>query len=229
MKSYLLIGDIHSQGRPLSAALKYCKRHGRIPVLLGDLFDSRCDESMTVYVWHQAKIAQETLGAIILNSNHQARLLNFLKEDFESPAHTSETWRSLAEFSEAGINMKELEDWLCSLPDGFVFRDSKGVQYACAHAFFPAHLLDAKKEESYTIKALDARDQELMVWGIYDHRRRRVRWWKEEAKRSWIRVAGHYHTVYSGESSLVLDANSGYPDGKVAAYDVENQEVIYFD
>jgi len=229
MTNYLLIGDIHSQGKPLSKALKYCQSKNLTPVLLGDLFDSRCDESMTVYVWHQTKIAQESHGAIVLNSNHQVRLLGFLNENFESPAHTSETWRTLAEFSEAGVDLGELKEWLLSRPDGFVFRDSTGRQYACAHAYFPAQLLDTKRQDDYTVNSTSESERELMLWGIYDHLHRRVKWWKDRAKRSWVRVAGHYHTVVNEESTIILDANSGYPDGKVVAFDVEAQELIYFD
>ena len=80
--SYLLIGDIHSQGSPLAKALEFARERSLTPIFLGDLFDSRCDNSDTLYVYNQVRSAVKRLGAIALNSNHQVRLRNFLDADF---------------------------------------------------------------------------------------------------------------------------------------------------
>ena len=228
--SYLLIGDIHSQGPPIAKALKYAKDNGLTPVFLGDLFDSRCDESDTIYVYNLVRVAQKELGAVVLNSNHQVRLRNFLNAEFESPSYTSETWRSFAEFEEAGVDMEELLDWLGQRPDGFSFRDKDGRLHCCSHAYFPLKWVDHEQgqDEQRVFYCNDSHEEELVVWGPYNSRRHRVKWWKDETPRSWTRCAGHYHTVYTSENNVVLDANSGYPDGSVPAYVVDTKELVYF-
>ena len=228
---YLLIGDIHSQGRPLAKVLEFARLRSLTPVFMGDLFDSRCDNSDTIYVYNQVRSAVRRLGAIALNSNHQVRLRNFLDADFESPSYTSETWRSFAEFQEAGIDMDDLRSWLGSLPDGFSFKDKDGRLHGCAHAYFPLKWVDheTKEGEAKAYYASSPDDEEAVVWGPHRHGRRRLHWWEDETPRSWTRCAGHYHLVYVSENNIVLDANSGYPDGKLPAYDIDSQEVVYFD
>ena len=229
--SYLLIGDIHSQGPPLTKALAYAKAKGLVPVFLGDLFDARRNNSNTLYVYNAVRVAQKEMGAIVLNSNHQVRLRNFLDADFESPSYTSETWRSFAEFQESGVSMDELRTWLGGLPDGFSFRSKAGRLYGCSHAYFPLKWVDheTKEGEARVYYASSPDDEEAVVWGPHRHGRRRLHWWEDETPRSWTRCAGHYHTVYVSENNIVLDANSGYPDGKLPAYDIDSQEVVYFD
>ena len=227
--SYLLIGDIHSQGKPLARVLRCARERALRPVFLGDLFDSRCDNSDTTYVYNLVRLAQKELDAVALNSNHQVRLRNFLDQQFESPSYTSETWRSYYEFKEAGVDMGELREWLGSLPDGFSFKDKDGRLYGCSHAYFPLKWVDHEQVGCRTFVAEDADDEETVVWGPHRHGRRRLHWWKDETPRSWTRCAGHYHTVYVTENNIVLDANSGYPDGQVPAYDVDAKELVYFD
>lgn len=227
---YLLIGDIHSQGKPLSKALHYAKENNLKPVFLGDVFDSRCEESQTLYVYNLLRLAQKEVGAVILNSNHQVRLRRFLKDDFDSPAKASETWRTLFEFKEAGVDLKELKNWLGQLPDGFSFIDKDGRQFCCAHAYFPFDWVDhdMKPGDERVNYAMTEQELELSSWGPYNSLRKRVRWWEDDSARSWTRVAGHYHTVHVGENNLVLDANSGYPDGRVPTYNSDTKEVVYF-
>ena len=229
--SYLLIGDIHSQGRPLAKVLEFARLRSLTPVFLGDLFDSRCDNSNTIYVYNQVRLAQKEMRAVVLNSNHQVRLRNFLDQEFESPSYTSETWRSYYEFKEAGVDMDELKDWLGQCVDGFSFKDKDGRLYGCSHAYFPLKWVDHDmKYGEARVYFCDGRDdEETVVWGPHRHGRRRLHWWKDETPRSWTRCAGHYHTVYVTENNIVLDANSGYPDGQVPAYDVDAKELVYFD
>ena len=228
MKNYLLIGDIHSQGSDLALVLKYAKANNCTPIFLGDLFDSRCDNSETIYVWNQVKVAQSELGAIVLNSNHQERLLSHLKGHPDSPSIASETWRTHAEFEEAGVDLNELKTWLGGLPDGFVFRDCEGVQYGCSHAYFPSRYLHSDTKEDYAVFAASEHDKQSMAWGPYDHRHRRIKWWKDAYDPTWIRCAGHYHVVHLDQKSIVLDANSGFHDGKIPAYNVNAKELVYF-
>jgi hypothetical protein len=227
--SYLLVGDIHSQGPGLAQAIKYARENELRPIFLGDVFDSRCDNSNTIYVWNQLRVAQKELGAVVLNSNHQVRLRNFLDADFESPSYTSETWRTLAEFQEAGVDMEELRDWLGQRPDGVSFLDKDGRFHGCSHAYFPLSWVDHKQTDGIRVYyCKDRNEEEQVVWGPHRHGHRRLRWWEDETPRSWTRCAGHYHTVYKSENNVVLDANSGYPDGRVPAYVVDIKELVYF-
>lgn len=226
MKKYAFIGDIHSQGQPLAAALAFVRHRGLTPIFLGDLFDSRCDTSDSVWVYHQVKLAQTELNGIVLNSNHQDRLLKFLYGTFEDPSFTSETWRTLNEFENAGLSREKLIEWLESFHHGFIFHDSRGQEFRCSHAYFPVELASKVDENGFVDPETDSQKVQ-MLWGIFHHQRR-IKWWKKEAKHPWVRVAGHYHTVCVNEKQIVLDANCGYEGGELPVYDVEAQELVLF-
>jgi DNA integrity scanning protein DisA with diadenylate cyclase activity len=72
---YAIIGDVHSDAKKLKRALDYAKEHELKVILLGDLFDSRCDYSDSVKVYELVKNS----GAIVLQSNHQEKLIRYLK------------------------------------------------------------------------------------------------------------------------------------------------------
>lgn len=231
-KSYFLIGDVHSQGTILAKALVHAKARNLTPVFLGDLFDSRCVNSETIYVYHQVRLAEKELGAVVLNSNHQHRLLNFLNGKTESPSYTEETWRSMAEFEESGLDLGELIQWLENLPAGFVFRDKRGHKYACAHAYFPPHLMKSQDGDWLLTQVSEDQKYEMAwgpVWPTKEGRYRRRYWWREEHSRNWTMCAGHYHTVWIDDKSIVLDANCGYESGMLPAYEVDNQILVHFD
>jgi hypothetical protein len=229
MTSYFLIGDIHSQGSLLAKALAYAKSRNLTPIFLGDLFDSRCENSETIYVYHQVRLAEKEMGAIVLNSNHQERLLNFLHGDTEPVYYTEETWRTLAEFQESGLDLDEVIGWLSSLPLGYVFQDSRGVTYGCAHAYYPEHLLPSHCTEKFKLWSVDSESlAQDIVWGPHKKDGRRRWWWKEKSSRDWVRCAGHYHTVWVDEHSIVLDANCGYEAGLLPCYEVEAKVLVHF-
>ncbi len=231
MANYMLIGDVHSQGTAFSKALKYTKERSLTPVLLGDLFDSRTTNSETVYTYNLVRDAQRD-GAIVLNSNHQHRLLTTLTDrtSNEVAVYNAETWRSVAEFDEAQIDTDELVTWLSSLPDGFVFYCKNGREHCCAHAYFPTQLRMKTDTVpySYTVKTDEPELKEKMLWGPYDSACRRVRWWRKDPQQSWVRCAGHYHTVFQGENNIVLDAGAGFDGGEIPGWDVNKREFVTF-
>jgi hypothetical protein len=227
--TYAIIGDVHSQGRPLELALAHCKENNLTPILLGDLFDSRCVASETISVWHQARSAQRELGAIILNSNHQVRLIEAISGGLEYGDYCLETFRTLDEFAEEGMDLETVSDWLKDLPDGFVFRDDTGREHCCAHAYFPITLRQPNRQDSYTVHARSDEEIQKMVWGPYNQDGRRFHWWKHAAiNQTFTRVAGHYHKVLVSEASIILDSNAGYRDGYVPLYEVDAKNLIYF-
>lgn len=231
-KSYFLIGDVHSQGTILSKALAHAKARKLTPVFLGDIFDSRCANSETIYVYHQVRLAEKELGAIVLNSNHQLRLLNFFNGETESPSYAEETWRTMAEFEDSGLDLREICEWLDSLPAGFVFSDKYGRRHACAHAYFPPQLM-RKGEEEWFVTDISKDQRYEMAWGpvwpTKGGRYRRRYWWREDHLRNWTMCVGHYHTVWVDDKSIVLDANCGYEAGMLPAYEVDNKVLVHFD
>ncbi|MGI9458470.1 MAG: hypothetical protein ACR2NF_00590 [Pirellulales bacterium] len=227
--TYAIIGDVHSQGSLLSAALSHCKKRGLTPILLGDLFDSRCEIDETLYTRNLAMTAQREMGAIILNSNHQERLVDAISGELEYGKYCEETFRSLTVFATSHVNLTGLSDWLESLPDGFVFWDKDGLEHCCAHAYFPARLRQPGQTEPYTVEATDDETKQKMVWGPYNSNGTRYHWWKHVSEnQSFVRVAGHYHILRNEPGAIVLDANAGYEDGLVPLYEVDAKKLVYF-
>jgi hypothetical protein len=211
--NYAFIGDIHSQISALRKALNYCNENGCIPVLLGDLFDSRMKTSDSVAVYNTVRQAVEN-GAIALRSNHQNKLERYargnnvlLKEGFD---------RTVRDFQEAGICLTEVGQWLETFPYGIALRDSRGVEYRCAHAMFPRWVLVPENYDGiYRVNEVTRKAKDYMLYGprragaVWPQDETRVYWWEEESDRDWVRVAGHYHHVHVSDKSLVLDGQMG--------------------
>jgi len=226
--SYLLVGDIHSQGKPLAKALKYAEKYSLRPIFLGDVFDSRCDTSDSVYVYHKIRVAEKEQNAVTLNSNHQVRLRKFLSNDLNKGT-AAETIRTLTELTESGIDMEEVKNWLHACPSGFAFRDGTGRLYGCAHAYFPQKWINQIESDPMKFFTENEEEEQAVVWGPYTSSCHRIKWWNKNVGKKWTRCAGHYHKVVVNDSSIILDGNAGFPAGKVAAFNVSNQEVVYFD
>lgn len=207
MRDYVLIGDIHSQYRPLWEALAYCQNNARIPVILGDVFDSRCDFSDSVGVFQLLKHAQKELGAIILRSNHQDKLERYLKGN--NVRVSPELQRTIDDFLHGEISSSELLNWLESLPYGFCFKKGD-KEYRCSHAYFPSWVEVPDYPVFHFVHDVPRKAQQLMMYGP-SHRENngRVFWWEKESGRQWVRVAGHYHVVHQSDKNLVLDAGCG--------------------
>jgi hypothetical protein len=234
MKRLALIGDIHSQIAPLQSAWQHCQDHNLTPLFLGDLFDSRTDTSDTVAVYNLVRKIQEQTGAIVLNSNHQDKLMRVLRGNPVRLDFVPELKRSLAEFDEAGVDREELLEWLIGCPHGYVFRDSAGTEYRCAHALFPSWVEVPEYEVDYCVGAVGNKAKDLMLYGPRNREtRQRVEWWLLESQREFVRVSGHYHVVHTDSKSLVLDSGCGggawvRDAGALSLWDVERQELTAF-
>jgi len=210
--NFAIIGDIHSQIEPLLQALTYCEENGKVPLLLGDLFDSRVEESYSAEVYREARAATER-GAVILRSNHQNKLERYIRGN-NVHLDTSIN-KTLSDFKEAGIPLEEVGEWLNSFPYGVVFQDSRETEYRCAHAMFPRWLLVPPYEGVYYVEQVTRKAADYMLFGprrpgsVWPQDETRVFWWEEESDRDWVRVAGHYHHVHVSEKSLVLDGGMG--------------------
>jgi hypothetical protein len=203
-------------------ALQYCLAEGLTPILLGDLFDSRCGTSDSVGVYRAVRQIEEQIpGTIILQSNHQNKLIRLLKGNKVKVFGGLQT--TMEDFKDAGCTMANMVDlvlpWLEAMPYGFVFRDSSGTEYRCAHACFPRRLIVPEYEGSHLIMAdsLQRKEMDTMLYGPFykvttedgKSSSERLPWWLEDDGNSWVRVAGHYHKVHIGNNNLVLDGQMG--------------------
>jgi hypothetical protein len=243
MKKFAFIGDIHSQLEPLLKAALYCKRKGLTPIFLGDLFDSRTDVSDSVGVYMAIKKLQEEMGAIVLRSNHQYKFERYAKGNNVFIA--DDFAKTLLDFTLAEIPVQEVADWLNTFPYGVVFRDSQDREYRCAHAMFPRWLAIPSYTDMYKVMEVTPKARDYMLYGprvrgaSWPEQEDRVFWWEEDHELGWIRVAGHYHTVFVSDSSLVLDggmggscrhqepAIPGSPD-LLCLWDVEDRKLVTF-
>ena len=211
--NYALIGDVHSQPGPLLEALDHCYYNKLTPILLGDLFDSRCDTSDSVAVYKAVRDAQSSFpGMVVLRSNHQDKLERYLKGN--NVRIFQDLRQTLSDFEEGGIDTKgELLPWLLSFPYGIVFRDSAGMEYRCSHACFPSQLEVPEYDDRYLVKEATRKERDLMMFGpsypTPGGPNERVFWWNKEPNRTWVRVAGHYHAVHISDYNLVLDGQMG--------------------
>jgi hypothetical protein len=208
MKNYALIGDVHSQYGPLHKALSYCQSKALIPVILGDVFDSRCDTSESVEVYRLLRQAQSELGAVILRSNHQDKLERYMRGN--NIRMSPELRRTLDDFIDGGISASELLPWLESLPYGFCFKDNNDREYRCSHAYFPSWVDVPEYQIFYFIHEVPKKARQLMMYGPNTRETRdRVFWWEGANERSWTRVAGHYHVIHNSNNNIVLDGGCG--------------------
>lgn len=238
--SYALIGDLHSQADPFREALSYCKDRNLTPILLGDLFDSRTENTQSAEVYYLAKQAQEEQGAIILRSNHQNKLERLAKGN--KVRIGPELQSTLNDFEEADLPLEEVAEWLNTFPYGVVFKDAYGQEYRCAHAMFPSWLVIPQYLGVYKVFSVTRKAKDYMIYGPqkpgkqWPEEETRVFWWEEEPKQDWIRVAGHYHVIHISDKSLVLDGNMGgssrpqaeQTEVSLCLWDVNSRELVKF-
>lgn len=227
MKNFALIGDVHSHEQRLSQALSYCRNYKLTPILLGDLFDSRCDVSDSVGVYNLVREAEETMNAIVLQSNHQNKLIRYLKGNKVVLNHGLD--KTVEEFKSSEIDLNELRDWLQSLPYGIVFRDKNSVEYRCAHAYFSSRIEVPEYEDCYLVNSdhIDGKIKNIMIYGPVNSDGR-VSWWKSDRKYDYRMVSGHYHTIFLSEQYIVLDGQSGTEENSdpfLPLYDI-NKKIL---
>jgi hypothetical protein len=230
MTETFLIGDVHSQADNLERALAHVLNSGgesaRV-IFLGDLFDSRCATSQSAEVYGIVRSFQDAYGATVLNSNHQDKLRRYLSGSPVRVDLVPELGRTIREFEETNIDRDELLGWLESCPYGYVFNDSSGREYRCAHAYFPSWV--EPDGAVVTGEGLPRKARDLMLYGKRDHEtKQRVRWWEHESRVPWTRVSGHYHCVHLSERSLVLDGQCGNEGGQLPVYEVNAGRLTYF-
>jgi hypothetical protein len=220
---YAIIGDVHSDARKLKQAFNYAQEHKLKIILLGDLFDSRCDYSNSIGVYELVKNSD----AIVLQSNHQEKLIRYLKGNNVMLNNGLDI--TVKEFSDAGISNQELLNWLVSMPYGIVFKSKHNVEYRCCHAYFSSKIEIPEYDEAYIITEdqLNRKIKALMLYGPIDYQntKTRILWWENPRHHDYVMVSGHYHHVHIDDYSVVLDGGCGGPEENnyLCLYDVDNK------
>lgn len=228
--NYVLIGDVHSQAKNLKAALKFIQKeikNSRV-VFLGDLFDSKNSYSDSFGVYDLVKEAELNLNAIVLQSNHQDKLIRYLRGNQILLNNGLDT--TISELSNH-ISLDDLYDWLIRQPFGIVFKDIYDVEFRCAHAYFSDEIKVPQYEEEYFIRAIKKDHKHQFLYGTQDLKRNRIEWWTQNnQEQSFIRVAGHYRnlTIDLNNKSIVLDSCCGDANGKLSIYDVNSRQLHQF-
>lgn len=236
MTGFAIIGDVHSQSSPLARALQYCYERNLRPILLGDLFDSQCHISDSAEVYRLVRRVQRDLGAIVLRSNHQHFLEKWARGE-EAPLK-KDLSRTVYDFHEAGVCIKDVGRWLETFPYFVAFRDSRGLEYRLAHAEIPSTVQPpANYEGVWEFYDPTPEETSLLLWGKpYTLPERKRFWWMQKSNRDWVAVSGHYHRTVFKSRSLVLDAGCGgntrswfdRRPPELLLYEVERREVIGF-
>jgi hypothetical protein len=229
MKSFALISDVHSQAHLLELALEYCSDHNLTPLFLGDLFDSRVENSNSVSVYHQVKDQIENNSAICIQSNHQNKFLRYIKGN--NVFVGEDLQRTLNDFNEANISLDEVYKFLSIMPYGVVFKDRNQVEHRVAHAYFSSRIEVPEYEDFCLIHEdrLNKSTKSVMLYGpIEKETKTRVEWWKNNKTQEYVMVSGHYHITYVNESSIIIDPECGSSGGSLGLYDVNNKVLKKF-
>jgi predicted phosphodiesterase len=220
---YAIIGDVHSDAKKLKKALDYVKEHDLDAILLGDLFDSRCDYSDSVGVYELVRKS----NAIVLQSNHQDKLIRYLKGNNVLLNNGLNT--TVKEFSDAAISNEELLNWLISMPYGIVFKSKHNIEHRCCHAYFSSKI-DIPEYDCLhfvTKDDINRKIKALMIYGPTDNKleTKRILWWESPRHHNYVMVSGHYHHVHIDNHSIVIDGGCGGPeeDNFLCLYDVDNK------
>jgi len=229
MKSFALISDVHSQAHLLTLALEYCSAHNLTPLFLGDLFDSRVQNSDSVSVYRQVKDQIENNSAICIQSNHQNKFLRYLKGNKVYVGEDLQ--KTLDDFQGKNIQLDEVYNFLNAMPYGVVFRDKNQTEYRVAHAYFSSRI-DVAEYDDYLLiheDKLNKSTKSTMLYGpISREDNQRIEWWKNSRNHDYVLVSGHYHTTFIGQNAIVLDPECGSPAGALGLYNVNSKVLKKF-
>ena len=229
--NYVLIGDIHSQADKLYEALTFIKeniKNSRI-VFLGDIFDTKNSYSDSYSVYNLVRQAEQELNAITIQSNHQDKLIRYFKGNKVELNNGLD--KTLEDLVEKDVSFSDLYDWLIRQAFGIVFRDEYGIEFRCAHAYFSPEVQIQEYKEQYLVKAITRHHKHEFLYGLQDSKKNRVSWWElDNSENTYVRVAGHYKTVYTNleNKSLVLDSCCGDMKGKLSIFNVNSRTIHQF-
>lgn len=204
--SLCFISDIHSQFDRLQKAVDYAETQNLRIIFLGDIFDSRVDYSDSIGVLNLVDSCLKR-GHLCVNSNHQDKLIRYLKGNKITQNNGIEV--TIKEFEDANINKEYLFKFLTSMPYGIFCKNSHGKLFRVCHAYFPNYLNNSGNDFVYG-KDISRKTRKTMIYGTLDEENKRSLWWlNQNQDQDYVRVAGHYHTVYVDDYSVVIDSGCG--------------------
>lgn len=232
MTNYVIVGDVHSQLNHFQRALEWIDRNveNYHIIQLGDLFDSRRDHSDSVGVYQT--IQQLGNKITVIQSNHQWKLYRYLIGN--KVVLDAAITHTIEEFQNSEISMNELQEWLQSLPFAVAFKDQDQLEYRAAHAFFNRHLYVPHEYGGvYTIDSVSRKSRDNCLYGLIrraEDGNKRVVWWNETNESNFVRVAGHYHTIYYSQpnKTLVLDGGCGEDSGTLPIFITNSKTLLTF-
>ena len=223
MINFALIADVHSQAQKLSDALNHCQNNNLTPLFLGDLFDSKCKDSDSMGVYNLVQNAQQNMNAIIIQSNHQNKLIRYLRGN--NVVQNFGLDKTIVELQ--SLDQNKLCSWLESFPYGVAFRDVRGTEYRISHAYLSSKIQVPEYQDYHLICDVTKKEMNQMLYGIFSGKDR-IRWWENQSHNNWVRVCGHYHHVHIDNHSIVLDGCCGEDGGKLLVYDVNQKQLHEF-
>jgi hypothetical protein len=229
MTRYAFIGDIHSHNKNLNLLLEEIYRRGEYKlVFLGDIFDYAATDKSFSDPRGVLNTLKQLRDSVVLNSNHQDKLLRYLRgtaSHVKNPS-TLDTINRLGLLNIETDHCQELKQWLSEKPH-YLIVNANGEEYRLAHAYHSSRIATAEKfnhgmKQSCLYGPIltekDEKGNDII---------RRLSWWLEPRNFNFVRVAGHYHTVYVSPQSLILDGGCGASDdGFLAAYLTDTKEII---
>jgi len=232
MPNYVLIGDIHSQSNHFNRALQWIDKNVTDfhIIQLGDIFDSRGEYSDSIGVYNTIKQLGDKIT--VIQSNHQWKLYRYLignKVTLDDGIK-----RTISEFERSDVSIEELKLWLENLPFAVAFKDQNNLEYRAAHAFCNNKLyVNHEYNGIYSIKEVTRKTRDNCLYGLLrraENQNERVVWWTEQNNSDFIRVSGHYHTIYYSQTNknLVLDGGCGEESGTLPIFVVNTQTLLTF-
>lgn len=237
-QTLVLVSDIHSQHQQLEAALIWCaEQFGNCYYCyLGDIFDPRLDNHEKNYPpFSDSRITywlvRDTIKygeGVVLQSNHQDKLLRWIKHDLAGTTPNPVTVNSGLQYTisqfinHLTIEEKgEIHDWLAALPyhvviDSYDLLHDSQTSFLCSHAYFntAANLQNPSKKH-----------KQEALYGLLDDNNQRVDWWSSDNPISFyglapnaVRVAGHYHINFRGVNNRVIDSGCGSTSGSLCVH-----------
>jgi Icc-related predicted phosphoesterase len=218
------ISDAHSQFDKLQKAVDYAETQNLRIIFLGDIFDSRVDYSDSVSVLNLVDSCIKR-GHFCVTSNHQEKLIRYLKGN--NVIQNNGLDITINEFENANINKEYLYKFLTSMPYGIFCKNSYGKEFRVCHAYFPSYLNNIQTDFVYE-KDISRKTRKTMIYGTLDKENKRSLWWLNENKdQEYVRVAGHYHTVYVDDYSVVIDSGCG-SGGPLSLYNADKSVLKEF-
>lgn len=232
MTNYVLIGDIHSQYNNFNRALDWIDRHVNDYhiIQLGDVFDSRNDHSDSIEVFRTIQELGDRIT--VIQSNHQWKLYRYFLGN--KVTLDGSILKTISDFENSSFSNEQLFSWLGSLAFAITFKDENNLEYRVAHAYFNNKLyVPTEYEGIYSIHEVSRKTRDNCLYGILrkaDNQNERILWWQNDAKHDFVRVAGHYHTIFYSQlnNTLILDGGCGEYNGTLPIFVVNSQTLLTF-